>query len=419
MTEQQQTVSRSQANIKPAQVSILGSVDSINAKRFSSGIDEVNSVLGTNAKSSGFVSGSLVLLGGDPGIGKSTLALQIALNTSKNGLSTLYVSGEESLPQIKIRGERITKSLDTLKALSETNLDRVIATIESEKPELVIIDSIQTMYSESATGVAGGQAQVSNATARILESVKPLGVTALIIGHVTKEGNLAGPRMLEHMVDVVLYLEGERFLQSRILRCVKNRFGSTNEVGVFEMKNNGLAVVENPSEVFLSQRAHKKSGSVITCTMEGTRPLLLEVQALISKTQFNYPKRTATGFDFNRLQLISAVLQKSLRLNLYSDDIFVSVAGGFRISETACDLAVALSVVSSLKDTTISEDTVVVGELGLTGEVRRVGQMEKRISEAAKLGFKKMIVPAGQKISSSKIKIIPVRDLGEVVGAIG
>ncbi|PIR97240.1 MAG: DNA repair protein RadA [Candidatus Doudnabacteria bacterium CG10_big_fil_rev_8_21_14_0_10_41_10] len=406
-------------NIKPAKVATLDSVDSKSKQRFSTGIGEVDQVLGASADVPGFVSGSLVLLGGDPGIGKSTLALQIALNSSKTGLSTLYVSGEESLSQIRLRAERITNILDKLRVLSETNLEVILATMESIRPVFVIIDSIQTMYSESATGVAGGLSQVSMATARILQTAKPLGITVLIIGHVTKEGNLAGPRTLEHMVDVVMYLEGERFMSSRILRCVKNRFGGTNEVGVFEMKAAGLSVVKNPSEVFLSERSHKKAGSAITCTVEGTRPLLLEVQSLTTKTQFNYPKRTATGFDYNRLQLISAVIQKSLRIDLFSSDVFVSVAGGFKITETACDLALAMSVVSSLKEKMVPEDTVMVGELGLTGEIRRVGQIEKRIAEAAKLGFKKMIIPTGQKVTSTKIKLVPVADLAEAVRAIG
>ena len=403
---------------KPVKIANLTQVDAGALNRLQTNISEFDEILGGKDDKFGIVPGSLILLGGDPGIGKSTLALQAALNLANAGIKTLYVSGEESLGQIKLRAQRIADNLKNLAVVSENNLDAVLATAEQILPKFLVIDSIQTMYSETATGVAGGIAQVSAATARIMELAKSRNIATLIIGHVTKEGNLAGPRLLEHMVDTVLYLEGERFLSFRILRCIKNRFGSTNEVGVFEMRETGLVPVANPSEVFLSQRVFRKPGSIITCALEGSQVLLLEVQALTAKSQFNYPKRAANGFDFNRLQLIAAVLQKVLRLNLLSFDIFVSIAGGFKISETACDLAVALSIVSSFKDKAWPDDLTAVGELGLTGEVRHVPQVKKRIAEAAKLGFKKMLIPADQKVSSAKIKLLPVADIKEAVSFI-
>ena len=409
LAEERRTSQKTGASAKPAAVASLGQVQIAENSRFSSGLEELDAILGD-----GFVPGSLVLLGGDPGIGKSTLALQAALSAAHRGLTTLYVSGEESLPQIKLRGQRLDERLDDLLVVSETSLETVLGTVEQIKPQLLVIDSIQTLYSENVSGVAGGMAQVSAATARILETSKPLNVTTLIIGHVTKEGNLAGPRLLEHMVDVVLYLEGERFGSFRILRCVKNRFGTTNEVGVFEMKEKGMEAIADPSRLFLAERVTAKPGNVVTATVDGSRALLLEIQALVSRAEFSYPKRTATGFDYNRLQLLTAVISKSLRLDLSQKDLYVSVAGGYRIAETACDLAVALSVVSSYKDTAFPDDTVVLGELGLSGEVRRVTQSTKRLKEAEKLGFTKALVPVGEKYSG-KIKTLPVHDLPEAV----
>ncbi len=374
--------------------------------RFPVGISEFDEVIGN-----GIVPGSLILLGGDPGIGKSTLALQIAVNLQA---SVLYVSGEESANQIKMRGERISKNHD-FPVLAETDLNSVIATIETMVPKLVIIDSIQTMYSETASGVAGGVSQVTFAVQTLMRLAKTLHIAIVLIGHVTKEGNLAGPKTLEHMVDTVLYLEGERFANLRILRCVKNRFGTTNEVGVFEMSGSGLMEVKNPSELFLGEESIKASGNVITSVMEGSRALLIEIQSLTSLSNFGYPKRTTTGYDSNRLQLITAILSKRANLNLSNQDIFVNVVGGIKIDEPAGDLAVALSIVSSVKDIVIA-DTVVVGELGLSGEVRFVSNLEKRVKEAEKLGFKKIICPKSKiALKSSKIEIHQVRILQDAI----
>lgn len=410
--------SRGSGQAAAAKVFSLAAVDSPKTLRYQSGIVELDQIFG-GGENPGIVPGSLILLGGDPGIGKSTIALQLALALSEKNLKTLYVSGEESLPQLKLRAERLSPKLAGLLAIAENNLDAVLASAEAEKPKFLVIDSIQTMFSESASGVSGGVAQVSAATMRIMEFVKERDIATVIIGHVTKEGNLAGPKLLEHMVDVVLYLEGDRFLAYRLLRCVKNRYGRTDEVGVFEMKNQGLFPVENPSQAFLAQRITRKPGAAVTCTMEGSRPLLLEIQALTSKSQFSYPKRTATGFDNNRLLLICAVLQKRLSAGIYDQDVFVSVAGGFRITETACDLAVALVILSSLKDFVVPADTAIVGEVGLSGEIRMAGQVERRVLEAYRLGFKKIIVPAANKASSSKIKILPAADLAEALKLVG
>jgi DNA repair protein RadA/Sms len=374
--------------------------------RILTGIGEFDEVVG-----GGIVPGSLVLLGGDPGIGKSTLALQLSMNITNK---VLYVSGEESVSQIKLRAERIKKQ-HRLEVLADTSLDQVLSTIESMQPELVIIDSIQTMYSETASGVAGGVAQVTSAVQQIMRLAKQSHISFIIIGHVTKEGYLAGPKTLEHMVDTVLYLEGERFASFRILRCVKNRFGTTNEVGVFEMAGGGLVEVKNPSQLFLGEDSIEASGNVITAVLEGSRALLLEIQALTSVSSFGYPKRTTAGFDNNRLQLLGAILSKRAGLNLSNQDIYVNVVGGIKIDEPAADLAVALAVVSSIKDSVI-KDTVVIGELGLSGEVRYVPNLEKRIKEAEKLGFKRIICPKNKITGKAgKIEIIQVKTLAEAL----
>lgn len=409
MQEQQRSTGKHSTVGKPAKITNLGEVKSAASERFSSGLAEIDGILG-----GGLVPGTLVLLGGDPGIGKSTLALQAALSCANRNLSTLYISGEESLPQIKLRGARLSDKLENLQVLSETSLDTVLATVEQVKPKLLVIDSIQTLYSENVSGVAGGTAQVSAATGRILEATKPYDITTLIIGHVTKEGNLAGPKMLEHMVDVVLYLEGERFGVFRILRCVKNRFGTTNEVGVFEMQEAGMSAIADPSRLFLAERVTAKPGNVVTATVDGSRALLLEIQALVSRAEFSYPKRNATGYDFNRLQLLTAVIGRSLRYDFSQKDLYVSVAGGYKIAETACDLAVACAIVSSYKDIAFPDDLVVLGELGLSGEVRRVTNATKRLKEAEKLGFKRALLPVGDKYAG-KIKTLPVRDLAEAI----
>jgi DNA repair protein RadA/Sms len=405
--EEQRQISNSKFQMtKPTASVDLASVDIDQRPRIKTGISEFDQVVG-----GGIVPGSLILLGGDPGIGKSTLALQLAM---KVDAEVLYVSGEESVNQIKLRAQRINKS-HQLNVLAETSLEVALASIVDQQPELVIIDSIQTMYSEEASGVAGGVSQVTNAVQQIMRLAKQNHISFIVIGHVTKEGYLAGPKTLEHMVDTVLYLEGERFASFRILRCVKNRFGTTNEVGVFEMAGGGLVEVKNPSQLFLGEESIKASGNVITSIVEGNRALLLEIQALTSVTNFGYPKRTTAGFDSNRLQLLTAILGKRAGLNLSNQDIYINVVGGLKIDEPAADLAVALAVVSSLKDIII-EDTVVVGELGLSGELRFVPNLEKRIAEAEKLGFKKIICPKSRtEIKKGKINIVQVKTLDEAI----
>ena len=383
----------------------LGDVETASHQRLQTQIGEFDDVVG-----GGIVPGSLVLLGGDPGIGKSTLALQLSMKVPDK---VLYVSGEESVQQIKYRANRINTK-HNLSVLAETDLETVLSTVEATHPQLVVIDSIQTMYAEAATGVAGGVAQVTYAVQRIMRLAKTYHISFIIIGHVTKEGYLAGPKTLEHMVDTVLYLEGERFASFRILRCVKNRFGTTNEVGVFEMQSGGLEEVKNPSQLFLGDAGIKATGNIITSVVEGSRALLLEIQALTSITNFGYPKRTTAGFDANRLQLLTAILSKRANINVSNQDIYVNVVGGIKITEPGADLAVALAIVSSLKDIVIS-DTVVMGELGLSGEVRFVSNLEKRIREAEKLGFKRIICPKIKIPAKSKAEIIGVRTLAEAI----
>ncbi len=408
LEEQRQVSSaRGGAMPKPAQAVDLALVDVEQRPRIKTGISEFNQVTG-----GGIVPGSLVLLGGDPGIGKSTLALQLAMGLSAE---VLYVSGEESVNQLKLRAHRINKN-HQLNVLAETSLEIILASVAAMDPELVVIDSIQTMYSDQVSGVAGGVSQVTNAVQQIMRLAKQNHISFIVIGHVTKEGYLAGPKTLEHMVDTVLYLEGERFASFRILRCVKNRFGTTNEVGVFEMAGAGLIEVKNPSQLFLGEESIKASGNVVTSIVEGNRALLLEIQALTSLTNFGYPKRTTAGFDANRLQLLTAILGKRANLNLSNQDIYINVVGGLKIDEPAADLAVALAVVSSLKDIVV-ENTVVIGELGLSGEVRFVPNLEKRITEAEKLGFKKIICPKSRTdAKKSKIDIVQVKTLQEAIG---
>jgi DNA repair protein RadA/Sms len=383
----------------------LSTVELTNSSRIKTQIGEFDDVVG-----GGIVPGCLVLLGGDPGIGKSTLALQACMNIKSD---VLYVSGEESASQIKLRANRINEDHE-LKVLSETNLEGVLSVVENSAAKLVVIDSVQTMYSEQASGVAGGVAQVTNAVQQIMRLAKTKHISFILIGHVTKEGYLAGPKTLEHMVDTVLYLEGERFANLRILRCVKNRFGTTNEVGVFEMDRTGMREVKNPSQLFLSEETQKASGNVVTSVMEGSRAILLEIQALTSQTNFGYPKRTTAGFDNNRLQLMTAILGKRAGINLSNQDIYINVVGGIKIEEPAADLAVALAIISSVKDI-ILEKTVVIGELGLSGEVRFVPNLEKRIKEAEKLGFEKIICPKNNLNLKSKIKIQQVSNLLDVI----
>lgn len=351
-------------------------------------IAELDRVLG-----GGIVPGSLTLVGGDPGIGKSTLLLQVCRHMAADGRRLLYISGEESLQQIKLRANRIGEFSDNLLLLCETNLETVEQTIRKEMPAVAVIDSIQTMYREEISSAPGSVSQVRESTNVLMQLAKGLGVSVLIVGHVTKEGTVAGPRVLEHMVDTVLYFEGDRHASYRILRGVKNRFGSTNEIGVFEMREAGLTEVENPSEYMLNGRPEEASGSVVACSMEGTRPILLEIQALVCHSTLAVPRRTAAGMDYNRVNLLLAVLEKRLNLRLSNSDVYVNIAGGIRISEPAIDLGVVLAVISSYKDRAIDEKVLAFGEVGLSGEVRAVSQAGQRVQEAKKLGFTTIILP--------------------------
>ena len=354
--------------------------------RLKTGIAEFDRVLG-----GWIVAGSVVLIGGDPGIGKSTLMMQVALKLKDKVI--LYVTGEESLRQIKLRAERLDSKSDSVLLLPETNLELIADVIERGSPDLVVVDSIQTMFRPDLESSPGSVGQVREATALLTRIAKSRNIPLVLIGHVTKEGILAGPRVIEHMVDTVLQFEGERHYSYRILRATKNRFGSTNEIGIFEMHDDGMHEVKNPSEVFLSERTYGASGATIVATLEGTRPLLIEVQALVTSTNYGLPQRTATGFDLRRLQMLLAVLEKRVGLNIGSQDVFVNVAGGIRIDEPAADLGVASSIVSSLRDVPVDSQAVAIGEIGLGGEVRTIAHSEKRTQEAAKLGFKRIIVP--------------------------
>ena len=366
----------------------LSAIEMRNEERVSTKLRELDRVLG-----GGIVQGSLILVGGDPGIGKSTLLLQVCRNLAMQKISVLYISGEESLQQIKLRAERIGTFEDSLSLLCETNLETIEKVIDREKPQIVVIDSIQTMYHENVTSAPGSVSQVRESTGTLMQIAKGRGISVFIVGHVTKEGVVAGPRGLEHMVDTVLYFEGDRHAAYRILRGVKNRFGSTNEIGVFEMRQSGLEEVENPSEFMLSGKPEGASGSVVACSMEGTRPILLEVQALVCHTNFGIPRRTAAGTDLNRVNLLMAVLEKRLGLPLGSCDAYINIAGGIRMNEPAIDLGVVLSLISSYKEKPIDEKTICFGEVGLSGEVRAVSMAEQRVLEAKKLGFHTCILP--------------------------
>lgn len=356
--------------------------------RIASGFGEFDRVLG-----GGIVQGSLVLIGGDPGIGKSTLLLQLCRNLSLQKHSLLYISGEESLGQIKMRAERIGQFSDSLELLSETNLDTISNVISNKKPEIVVIDSIQTMYNENVGSAPGSVSQVRESTSVLLQIAKGLNVTIFIVGHVTREGTVAGPRVLEHMVDTVLYFEGDHNQSYRILRGVKNRFGSTNEIGVFEMRSEGLVEVTNPSEYMLNGKPEDASGSVVACSMEGSRPILLEIQALVCHSFFNNPRRTANGTDYNRVNLLMAVLEKRLGMQLSDCDAYVNIAGGIKMNEPAIDLGIVLAIVSSKLDLVIADKTICFGEVGLSGEVRAVNMAEQRVLEAKRLGFDTCILP--------------------------
>lgn len=381
-------------------------------ERIHTGIKELDRVLG-----GGIVGGSMTLVGGDPGIGKSTLLLQVCRNLADQ-VQVLYISGEESLKQIKLRAQRIGAFSDKMLLLCETNLNTIRQVIERRKPDVVIIDSIQTMYNEEVSSAPGSVSQVRESTGVLMQIAKGLGVSIFIVGHVTKDGNVAGPRVLEHMVDTVLYFEGDRHASYRILRGVKNRFGSTNEIGVFEMREEGLVEVENPSEFMLDGRPEGASGSVVACSMEGTRPILIEIQALVCSSGFGIPRRTAAGTDFNRVNLLMAVLEKRLGMNLSSSDAYVNIAGGIRMNEPAIDLGILLAVVSSYKDIVIDDKVLVFGEVGLSGEVRAVSMAEQRVLEAKKLGFTTIILPAVCMKSVQNITdvcLIPVETIRDAV----
>jgi len=357
--------------------------------RIETSFEEFNRVLG-----GGIVLGSLVLIGGDPGIGKSTMLLQVSSQLAKKDHKVLYVSGEESQKQIKLRAERLGVVTQNLYVLSETDLSYIARYMDEMAPDFVVIDSIQTIYLQEVTSAPGSVTQVRECTSELMKIAKTKGIPIFIVGHVTKEGAIAGPRLLEHMVDAVLYFEGERHHTYRILRAVKNRFGSTNETGIFEMKELGLVEVLNPSEIFLEERPFGVAGSTVVSSMEGTRPVLVELQALVSPTSFGNARRMATGIDHNRVSLIMAVLEKRVGLLLQNQDAYLKVAGGLKLDEPAVDLAVAVSIASSFQDKPTNPTDVVIGEIGLTGEVRRVSRIEQRVQEAAKLGFKRAIIPS-------------------------
>lgn len=390
----------------------LSDVRVIENERVHMGIDEFDRVLG-----GGIVEGSLVLVGGDPGIGKSTLLLQMCRQLVGQGKKVLYISGEESMRQIKMRADRLGEFKGDLLLLSETNLDTIEQTIGSEKPEIVVIDSIQTMFKEDVGSAPGSVGQVRETTNTLLAIAKGMGISVFIIGHVTKEGMVAGPRVLEHMVDTVLYFEGDRNATYRILRAVKNRFGSTNEIGVFEMKNEGLMEVPNPSEYMLEGMPEDEPGSVVTCAMEGTRPIMVEIQALVCQTNFNLPRRTAVGTDYNRVNVLMAVIEKRLGMRMCDCDAYVNVAGGMRINEPALDLAIVAVILSSYRNRALPAKVLVFGEVGLTGEVRAVNMAEQRVAEAAKLGFEVCILPQVNKktISIQGVKLIGICNIRELL----
>lgn len=397
----------------------LADIDTHDDARFSSGYGEFDRVLG-----GGIVPGSLILVGGDPGIGKSTLLLQTSIRTAESGKRVLYISGEESLAQIRLRADRIEKTDKDLRFLSEINMTDICDLLEKERPDLCIIDSIQTMYCDDIQGSAGSVSQVRECAQRLMYSAKANDISIFIVGHVTKEGMVAGPRVLEHIVDTVLYFESAESGAYRILRSVKNRFGSTNEIGVFEMTSSGLREVLNPSEYMLEGRPEMATGAVVTCLMEGTRPILVEVQGLVTETQFNLPRRQASGIDYNRLTLLMAVMEKRLAIRCSSLDAYLNIAGGIKATEPAADLASAAAILSSYRNKVIPSDVVIFGEVGLSGEVRSVSQTSDRIKEACKLGFRHVICPETslrglKKESFGNIELNGIRNLSELLALIG
>lgn len=382
-------------------------------ERFSTCINELDRVLG-----GGVVKGSLILAGGDPGIGKSTLLIQVAENVAKSGKKVLYASGEESIYQIKMRAKRLDIESENLYIFAENNLDIIEKQIDNIKPDMMIVDSIQTVYSPQITSTPGSVSQIREGTSRFMKISKKVGISTFLVGHVTKEGSLAGPKILEHMVDAVLYFEGERYNTYRMIRAVKNRFGSTNELGIFEMRDKGLIEVENPSKILISEKPKGVSGSIIVATIEGTRPMLVELQALVCPTSFGIPKRAATGVDYNRVSLLMAVIEKRAGMQIQNQDIYINVVGGIRLNEPAIDLGIVISIASSFRNIEINEKTVAIGEVGLTGEIRGVSFIEKRIAECKKLGFNRIIVPKSNVKgleNMDDIKIIGVENIREAL----
>lgn len=409
----------SSGKIRPSAKSpvVLGDIKGEKEDRFTTNIEEFDRVLG-----GGIVPGSLTLVGGDPGIGKSTLLLQVCKELSDSGKEVLYISGEESLTQIKMRADRIGQFQNKFKLLTEVNLDLIAETVKKEMPDVVVIDSIQTMFNEEVDAAPGSVSQVRESTAVLLQLAKGENVAILIVGHVTKEGTVAGPRVLEHMVDTVLYFEGDKQDIYRILRGVKNRFGSTNEIGVFEMEEGGLREIKNPSEFLISGKPEGANGSVVTCCMEGTRPMLMEVQALVCDTNFQIPRRQATGCDFNRMNLLIAVIEKRIRVPLGHADAYINFAGGMRIFEPSTDLAVVMALVSSYRNKPVNDKMIVFGEVGLSGEVRGISMAKQRVLEAKKMGYQSCVVPYAnikQLTDVGDIRLYPVKNIMEAVSYIG
>ena len=404
-----------QAYGKPEAV-YLHSIEGTDADRTSTGIKEFDRVLG-----GGVVAGSVILVGGDPGIGKSTLLLQAFSGLSKNSGKLLYVSGEESPQQIKMRADRLSVNSDSIILLPETSLEGILDSAAKISPYAMVVDSIQTMYTQELLSAPGSVGQVRECAAKLMLFAKKSQIPVFIVGHVTKEGTIAGPRVLEHIVDTVLYFEGDRGHSYRILRTIKNRFGSTNEIGIFEMSDAGLREVDNPSELFLSERPQNVSGSTVVASLEGTRPLMVEIQALVSQTNFGMPRRTSIGVDFNRVNLLIAVLEKRAGMHLGGMDVFINVVGGLKIVEPAVDLGIIATIASSAREISIKPDTFVFGEIGLSGEVRAVAQAEARLKEAAKIGFKRAVIPAGNALKTANmegLQVIGIKDVEEFLEAV-
>jgi DNA repair protein RadA/Sms len=407
-----ESISIAEAGISAPQ--LLKDISLDESVRYTTGMSEFDNVLG-----GGLVLGSLVLIGGDPGIGKSTITLQSCGILAKNGLKTLYVSAEESAKQIKLRAERLEVDSENLFILSENNLEEIHKSIDELKPAVIIIDSIQAVYTPSVTSSPGSVSQVRECGGILMNIAKSKGITVLVIGHVTKDGMIAGPKVLEHMVDTVLYFEGDRYKSYRLLRSIKNRFGSTCETGVFSMENTGLVEVSNPSELFLSERSNAIApGSVVIASNEGTRPILIEIQALVGATPYPSPRRVATGIEYNRVLQILAVLEKRVGLNLSKQDVYVNAVGGMDIAEPSADLGIALAVATCARNVTVDPETVIIGEIGLSGEIRSVSNLESKINEAAKLGFKKVIVPNSNLPLKTEFKNIKVVGVSRLIEAI-